>query len=353
MGRTRAPEREQHEVARVEALLDRRLVDEVRHLELDDLGDAARAGIDVHVQPLRDGADGAPRGGNVEAHGASGEVLGVQAPEHEVRVRHRGHLAAAAVADRPRLRPRALRPHPEGAGDLVDADHAAAAAADGLDVDLGQVVLVLVHLAAEGVGRLAAVDDPDVERRAAHVGGDDVLVAHGAGRVPGAHDSGDRSGIQGEKRRAPRRLDRDGPARALRYLERCPVPGLREAPLDVGEVARGHRSDIGVETGRGGAFVLPPLRHQLVGAGHEQFRREVVDHGLDPALVRRLQERPQEADGDGVHVLREQLADGLFGLCPFRATTTFPKQSTRSETPRMRRLGTMGVGFRLSGMCTT
>ena len=44
-------------------------------------------------------------------------------------------------------------------------------------------------------------------------------------------------------------------------------------------------------------------------------------------------------------------------VCPacasFSATTTFPKQSTRSETPRISRLGTMGVGFRLSGMCTT
>ena len=40
--------------------------------------------------------------------------------------------------------------------------------------------------------------------------------------------------------------------------------------------------------------------------------------------------------------------------CPsFRGTTTSPKQSTRSETPRMRRFGTIGVGFRLSGMCTT
>ena len=150
--------------------------------------------------PLRDRADGAPRGLDVQAHGAAGEVVGVQAAEHQVRVRHRGHLAAAPVADRPRLRPRALRPHPERAGDLVDADHAAAPAPDGLDVDLGQVVLVLVHLASKGVGGLAAVDDPDVERRAAHVGGDDVLVAHGAGGVPGAHDPGDRPRVQGEER---------------------------------------------------------------------------------------------------------------------------------------------------------
>ncbi len=37
----------------------------------------------------------------------------------------------------------------------------------------------------------------------------------------------------------------------------------------------------------------------------------------------------------------------------FNATTTSPKQSTRSETPRIRRLGTMGTGFEVSGKCTT
>ena len=37
----------------------------------------------------------------------------------------------------------------------------------------------------------------------------------------------------------------------------------------------------------------------------------------------------------------------------FRDTTTSPKQSTRSDTPRIRRLGTIGTGFEVSGKCTT
>ena len=37
----------------------------------------------------------------------------------------------------------------------------------------------------------------------------------------------------------------------------------------------------------------------------------------------------------------------------FRETTISPKQSTRSETPRIRRLGTIGCGFEVSGKCTT
>ena len=37
----------------------------------------------------------------------------------------------------------------------------------------------------------------------------------------------------------------------------------------------------------------------------------------------------------------------------FSATTISPKQSTRSEMPRIRRLGTIGAGFCVSGKCTT
>src|SRR2546421_4544520 len=37
----------------------------------------------------------------------------------------------------------------------------------------------------------------------------------------------------------------------------------------------------------------------------------------------------------------------------FKGTTTSPKQSTRSETPSIRRLGTMGTGFWLEGKWTT
>src|SRR5262245_46610350 len=37
----------------------------------------------------------------------------------------------------------------------------------------------------------------------------------------------------------------------------------------------------------------------------------------------------------------------------FSGTTTSPKQSTRSDTPSIRRLGTIGEGFWLDGKCTT
>ena len=37
----------------------------------------------------------------------------------------------------------------------------------------------------------------------------------------------------------------------------------------------------------------------------------------------------------------------------FSATTISPKQSTRSDTPRIKRLGTIGAGFEVSGKCTT
>ena len=289
-------------------------MDEVRHLELDDLGDPGRACVDVHPEPVRHPLDGAPGGGEVEPHGAAREVVGVEASEHQIRVRHRGHVAAPAVADRAGLGPGALRADPEGARHLVDPDHAPAPAPDRLDVHLRQVVLVLVHLAPERVGGLAAVDDPDVERGAAHVGGDDVLVAHRPGRVPRAHHPRDRPRVEGEERRAARDLDGDGAARGLGDLERGAVSRPREPPLDVREVARGDRPHVGVEARGGGSLVLAPLGHELVGAGDEEARGEVPDDVPHPALVRGLEERPQEADRDRLHVLGEQLANGRLGL---------------------------------------
>src|SRR5262245_66113995 len=46
-------------------------------------------------------------------------------------------------------------------------------------------------------------------------------------------------------------------------------------------------------------------------------------------------------------LIADSASDSLSG------TTTSPKQSTRSETPSIRRLGTTGAGFWLEGKCTT
>ena len=83
-------------------------------------------------------------------------------------------LAHADVAECAGVGASALRTHAQAPGKRLDDRQAAAARPDGLDVDLGQEVLVLDDIGDRRVLGLAARNDAHVERRAAHVGGDDV-----------------------------------------------------------------------------------------------------------------------------------------------------------------------------------
>ena len=115
--------------------------------------------------------------GRVESHAPAEEVVGVEASEQEVRVRHRHLAAAAAVADRTGLRPGAARADAKEAA-RVDPRDRAAAGTDRLDVDQRdrrrQSPLDLV---LRRVALLAADDDADVGARAADVERDHVLLA--------------------------------------------------------------------------------------------------------------------------------------------------------------------------------
>ena len=81
--------------------------------------------------------------------------------------------------------------------------------------------------------------------------------------------------------------------------------------------------------------------------------RDALDHRLDPLLVLGREEGPEEADRERLHAVRDQPAIACSASSSFSSTTTLPKQSTRSDTPSIRYLGTMGSGLLLSGMWTT
>ena len=173
-----AAEGEKHKVARVEAFLHRDLADDVGHLQLDDAAYAGGALDRAHADLRAERSDRVARRFALELHPAAREIVRIEIAEHELRVGHRGHAAAAPITDRTGKRAGTVRADGHGARFRLHANEAAATGADRLQVDLGEEVLVLIGVGDEGVGGLALEDDRHVERRAAHVGGDDVLLAH-------------------------------------------------------------------------------------------------------------------------------------------------------------------------------
>ena len=181
-----------------------------------------------------------------------------------------------------------------------------------------------------------------------------LRIAHDAAEIERAGDAGDRPGIERQQRRLHRLVDRDGAAAALRDLQRLAVAQRGELAVEIAQIARGQRADIGVDRRRRGALVLAPFRHQIGRAGDEHVGRDA------PAPCRaracscsgwRKDHRKQMAMASTPSPTRRRIA--ASASASLSGTTTVPKQSTRSDTPATRRFGTIGSGFWLSGKCTT
>ena len=76
--RTRAAERDQHEMAGIEALLYRARTDRVRHIGVDDGEDALSRGLKRQPQPIRQSSYRAARGFGIEPHRSTEEIVRVE-----------------------------------------------------------------------------------------------------------------------------------------------------------------------------------------------------------------------------------------------------------------------------------
>ncbi len=314
--RARAAEGEEHEVARIETLLHGRLADDVGHLELGDPGDSARRLHERNAERRCDALHRVHRLPPVELDAPAEKIVRIDGPEHDIGVGDGGNGPALAVADRPGVGARRFRAHRKRLRGRIDARKRPAARADRLDVDLGQEVFVLGDVGNEGVGGLPAVDDSDVERRSAHVGGDDVRNIHELAEVQGTGHARHRARVEREERRPDRTVHRDRAAAALRDLKRLRVAGFLQLPVQVAQVFRHHRPDVGVQRGRRDALVLAPLGSDIGRAADEQIRSDLPDHLLHALFVPRKLERPEKTHGDGLDAGFDQALDrGLgFGL---------------------------------------
>ena len=225
-------------------------------------------------------------------HGPTGEIVRIEIPEHDVGIGRGRGRTATPVADRPRIGASALGADSEGLGGLVDPYLATAAGPHGLHVNLGQEIFVLVDQALVGDHSLAIVDDADIERGTAHIGGDDVGLVHHRAQVEGPRYARDRARIQRQQGRATRLTDRDGAARTLRDLQRWLVAQCLKLAVQPTQIPHRQWPNVRIKRDRRGAFIFTPFWRQLIGAGHIEIGCHLGREFLHATLMLGFEKRP-------------------------------------------------------------
>ena len=165
--------------------------------------------------------DGRARRRHVEP-GLADRPLGIDAAEHDLGVRQRRPRIAAAVAGRSRHRAGAIRSDLQEPA-AIDRGDRAAAGADGGDLHhRGADHQAEIDRGLGGERGPAAGHDRDVERGAAEIAGDDVVVAGGARDRGAGDDAGGRAGQRGAHRQPTRGFGRHHAAVRLHDVE---LPG--------------------------------------------------------------------------------------------------------------------------------
>ena len=176
MEAARTAEREEGEVPRVRAALDRADPDGVGHDVIDDLVDPRRRLLQAEPELGREPPDGVARELRSQLHPTRREVLGRDVAEDDVGVGDGGMLAASAVRSGPRHGSR------RSGTDAQRAAHprcrnAPAPRRDRMDVDQGHRYRHPVERLARRRRELAVLDDRHVGARPTHVERDEVRLA--------------------------------------------------------------------------------------------------------------------------------------------------------------------------------
>jgi hypothetical protein len=298
--RTRAAVREEHELRGIAALLGRDGAERAHHRGVREVVDGASGDPDRLERPLRE------RAGQLDAP-VPDPAFGHQA-ERDVRVRHRGLAAAAAVARRPGVRARAPRPDGNRSGLVAPRDRAAAGADLG-DVDrrdADQLARPAQEARADRERRpdlvllrprdAAVLDERGFGGRAAHVEGDRVGATELAGERERRDDAGSGAGLEDVDRALGRLRCRHHASRRLHDRE---IRFAESAPQAV-EVRAHQRADVGVDDGRGRPLVLMLLAEDLRGERDRYVRQLGTEDLPEAALVRGVEVGVQQADANGL-----------------------------------------------------
>ena len=200
---------------------------------------------------------------DVESKSAPGDGV-VDAAQHQVGVGDRWLGATQPVADRAGHGSGAARPHVQVARRREPGD-AAAARADGGDVQHRQLHRPVAQLPGQGDGGSAPVDQGYVGAGAAHVEGDAVLNPGVPGNVNGRHDPGGRAGKAGVDRLPGGGFRADDSPVGLHNQQGGLDTQLPQVAVQVFDVVADPRHDVGVEDGGYRPLVLPEDRQHLGG----------------------------------------------------------------------------------------
>ena len=231
-------------------------------------------------------------------------------PEHDHRVGGGRLGAAAAVGDRARVGARRARADAEDAA-RIDVGDGAAAGADRVDVDHRDHRLVRPDLRVEQVlhAQLAFLREADVGRGPAHVERDHVLLARLPAGPDAAHHAGDRAGHEQVDRLDHGALGRrDARGGGHQVDARLDVHRAQRG-VEAADVARDLGADVGVQADGGEALVLAVLRDDLARDGDERLGELLAHDRRDALLVHRVEEREEQADGDGLDLLGLEAAN--------------------------------------------
>ncbi len=191
----------------------------------------------------------------------------------------------------------------------IDPGDCAAAGADRMDLERGDVDRVMVDDRRRRPDRLAVDDEADEEGRAARVGGDDVVVAelptegHRPDHPAGQHRTDGRDGVA-------RRFGRgDRAAVALHDEEGTGELMVAQPALEFAEVVPEAGADLGAHHRGRVARELTDAWADLTRQRDEHGGVDLGDDLANPLFVGRVTERPQQRDGDGGDPVVEQLTD--------------------------------------------
>ncbi len=172
-------------------------------------------------------------------HLSADQLIRRDAPQHDVRVGHRGTVAFA-VTGRPGIGARALGPHAQQAA-FIHARDGAAARADGVDVEHGHAHREAVDGSLQRFARLA-VAKAHIGGSAAHIEAQNARETGELGDFEGADHAAGGSGEHRTDGMPPCFLGRHETAVRLHDRDR-----VAAGAFQLGEIFVHQRSDIGVD----------------------------------------------------------------------------------------------------------